>query len=188
MEDLARKYGPNPEVAEGHPGDLSSFVGTPTASFELARPSKEEARASLINQQAGEIPEDAVDIDPRQWLQHEDNLVVDYVLTRAGRLKIAALTESENDNVRKAAEKPRNPGKPQLGKEINLKLLRLWTIAFSLNKAYGYWGTPNELTADAIIKNNKLAGEITTIVTKITEISGYKEEGSESASSFLSFS
>lgn len=179
MEELAKKYGPAP-------GDAAGIPATPV-SFELARPNKDEARAALNNNNATPIPEDVQDIDPRQWLSHDDNLVVDYVVTRAGRLKVAALTENENDNVRKLSEKLRNPGRPQLGKDVNLKLLRLWTVAYSLNKAYGYFNTPSELTADLIAKNNKLAGEITTIVSKITEISGYKEEG-ESASSFLSIS
>jgi hypothetical protein len=74
-----------------------------------------------------------------------------------------------------------------MGRDINLKLLRLWTVAFSLNKSYKYWGTTNELTADIIAKNKKLSGEITTIVSKISEISGYKEDGA-SASNFLSVS
>lgn len=183
MQDLAKQYGPAPE------GVIDTTKTS--ANFELARPSREEARAAIANLDAtpipGIAPEDIEDIDPNQWLSHDDNLVVDYVVTRAGRLKVAALTENENDSVRKLSEKHRNPGKPQMGKEVNLKQLRLWTVAYSLNKAYNYWQTPNELTADLIARNNKLAGEITSIVSKITEISGYKEE-EQSPSTFLSIS
>lgn len=183
MEELSRTYGPPPDSKE----EIYPFTPVSSASFEVARPSKDEARAAVANIDVGEIPEDVEDIDPRQWLQHDDALVVDYVFTRAGRLKVAALSENEQDAVRKQAEKYRNPGRPQMGKDINLKALRLWTVAFSLNKAYGYTGTSNELTADLISRNNKLSGEITTIVNKITEISGYKEEGN-SSSTFLSVS
>ncbi len=177
IEDLARQYGPAPEDIEiDH-----------SALFDRERPSKEEARAALSAIDAGPIPDDVEDIDPGQWLRHDDSLVVDYVVTRAGRLKIAALDEDDQDNIRRQAEKLRNPGRPQMGKDIKLKLLRLWTVAFSLNKAYNYWGTPNELSADIIGKNKKLSGEITTIVARISEISGYKEDGTP-ASSFLSVS
>lgn len=180
MAELARQYGRAPE-------DVQEPVVDVAASFQIARPSKDEARTQLAQTENPYIPDDAEDIDPQQWLDHDDSLVIDYVVTRAGRLKIAALDESENDAVRKQAERLRNPGKPQLGRDINLKLLRLWTVAFSLNKAYGYWNTPKELSADMIAKNKKLSGEITTIVAKISEISGYKEEG-PSASTFLSVS
>jgi hypothetical protein len=188
MEDLAKRYGaaPGTEADVDGPGVQGIDGGVP-ASFELSRPSKDEARAALSQTNVSEIPDDVEDIDPRQWLQHDDSLVIDYVVTRAGRLKVAALDETEQDAVRKQAEKLRNPGRPQLGKDINLKLLRLWTVAFSLNKAYSYWGTPNELTANMISGNKKLSGEITTIVQRISEISGYKEDGA-SASSFLSVS
>lgn len=180
MAELARQYGRPPE-------EVQEQVVDATASFQINRPSKDEARAQLAQAQNPEVPEDAEDIDPQQWLDHDDRLVIDYVTTRAGRLKIAALDENENDAVRKQAERLRNPGKPQMGRDINLKLLRLWTVAFSLNKAYGYWNTPKELSADMILKNKKLSGEITYIVQRISELSGYKEEGS-SASSFLSVS
>jgi hypothetical protein len=178
MEDLSKQYGPPPS---------DTLVGAPAmASFETMRPSKDEARAALSAVDAGDI-ENVEDIDPSQWLSHDDSLVIDYVVTLAGRLKVAALDENDQDAVRKQAEKLRSPGRPQLGKDINLKLLRLWTIAYSLNKAYGYWGTPHELSADMIARNKKLSGEITVIVNKISEISGYKEDGS-SAASFLSVS
>lgn len=126
------------------------------------------------------------DIDPRQWLTSDDSAVVGYVTTRAGRLKIAALTESETDRVRKGAEKPINPAKPHLGKRVDLKLLRTLTACASLNKAYA--GTqgfiammPSELEA-------KLAGEITAIVNEIAKLSGYSEEEEESLPTFLQLS
>lgn len=180
MEELARQYGPKPE-------EVDVQTTSKLATFEQARPSKEEARAAISNFDVGDIPEDVEDIDPGQWLQHDDSLVVDYVVTRAGRLKIAALNENEQDSVRKLSERPRQPGRPQVGKEINLKLLRLWTVAYSLNKAYNYVGTSNELSAESISRNNKLSGEITYIVNRISELSGYKEDGGV-ASSFLSIS
>lgn len=182
MEQLARQYGPPPEG--------STVVDPATATFETSRPSKEEARAALANMEATgapDIPEDVEDIDPHQWLQHDDSLVIGYVVTRAGRLKIAALDETEQDQVRKLAERDRRPGKPQMGKDINLKLLRLWTVAYSLNKAYGWRGTTNEISAEQISRNSKLSGEITTIVQQISELSGYREDSS-TASNFLSVS
>lgn len=119
------------------------------------------------------------DIDPRQWLTSDDSSVIGYVNTRAGRLKIAALTEAESDLVRKGSEKPTNPGKPNSSRKINMKLLRTLTVCMSLNKAYpGSNITPAELEI-------KLAGEITSIVSEIGKLSGYTEEEEENLSTFL---
>lgn len=126
------------------------------------------------------------DIDPRQWLTSDDSAVIGYVNTRAGRLRIAALTEAETDRVRKGAEKPINPGKPNMGKKVDLKLLRTLTACASLNKAYAGRANyqpmmPSELEA-------KLAGEITAIVNEIAKLSGYSEDEEESLPTFLQLS
>lgn len=126
------------------------------------------------------------DIDPRQWLQSDDSAIVGYVNTRAGRLKIAALTEVESDQIRKGSEKPLFPGKNNSAKRIDLKTLRLLTATYSLNKAYkdtpGFQPLlPNEL-------EKKLAGEVTSIVNAISKLSGYTEEEDESLNNFLQVS
>jgi hypothetical protein len=173
LETLAKQYG-RPEG--------ENIQTQEPAEFRLQRPDKSEARVALGVEP--EVPSDIQDIDPGQWLQHDDSFVTDTVVTRAGRLVLAALDEMEQEKCRKLSEKYRQPGRPQAGKELGLKALRLWTVAFSLNKAYKLWGTPQELTADQIEKNKKLAGEITMMVNKISEISGYKEDTVEPTSFF----
>lgn len=126
------------------------------------------------------------DIDPRQWLTSDDSAVIGYVNTRAGRLKIAALTEAETDKVRKGAEKPINPGKPNQGKRVDLKLLRTLTACASLNKAYA--GRPNFIPMMPNELEAKLAGEITAIVNEIAKLSGYTEDEEESLPTFLQLS
>jgi len=126
------------------------------------------------------------DIDPRQWLTSDDSAVIGYVNTRAGRLRIAALTESETDRVRKGAEKPINPGKPSMGKRVDLKLLRTLTACESLNKAYR--GRPGFQPMMPSELESKLAGEITAIVNEIAKLSGYSEEEEESLPTFLQLS
>ena len=118
------------------------------------------------------------DIDPRQWLTHDTSTVTTTVQTMAGRLKIAALDEKETEAARKFAEKPSNPGRPNGPKDINLTKLRCATVALSLNKAYGYTNTPNQIQPDEI--QRKLSGEITTIVEAISKLSGYQEDNQDS--------
>src|SRR5712664_4222247 len=98
----------------------------------------------MIDSLEPETPEEVVtpkivepqDIDPGQWLNASSGTLTDFVDTKAGRLKIAALTEKEADTIRKQAETidPRNPRQRQ----ISTKKLRLSTVAASVNKAYGY--------------------------------------------------
>lgn len=184
LEDLARSYGPPPQ---NEPVPAPALTpGSPMEAFEANRPSKQDVRVALGIDP--EIGEDVEDIDPSQWLQHDDTNIVDYVETRAGRLKIAALDESELDLCRRMATKDKHPGRPQAGKEINMKRLRLWIIAYSLNKAYNLFKQPGELTADLIEKNKKLSGEITMMIARITDLSGYKDEVPSGESSFLSVS
>jgi hypothetical protein len=114
------------------------------------------------------------DIDPRQWLTHDTSVVTTSVKTMAGRLKIAALDEKETEAARKFAEKPHNPGRPNGPKDINLTKLRCATVAISLNKAYGWTNTPQQINPDEVQK--KLSGEITTIVAAISKLSGYEED------------
>jgi hypothetical protein len=119
------------------------------------------------------------DIDPRHWLESDDGAVTGFVNTRAGRLKIAALTEAETDQVRRGSEKPINPGNPKSGKRIDLKKLRTLTVCVSLNKAHpGSNIMPDEL-------EKKLSGEITMIVNEISKLSGYSEEEEENLNNFL---
>ena len=129
------------------------------------------------------LPPPPVDINPREWLDSDDSAIIGYVQTRIGRLKIAALTEEESDTIRKGSERPINPGKTNSGKKIDLKRLRVLTVAASLNKAYKDQGiviSPDEV-------QRKLTGEVTSIVQKISELSGYKEEedDAESVTGFL---
>lgn len=139
-----------------------------------------------LNTNGANEPTPVQDIDPRTWLQSQDELIIGRVKTRAGFIKIAALTEAETDKVRKAAERPINPGKPQLGNKIDLKRLRTNTACESINKANagvpGYQPiVPNEL-------ERKLSGEITSIVNQISKLSGYTEEEEESLTTFLQVS
>lgn len=129
--------------------------------------------------------EEIADIDPRQWLTHDDSLRTTTVVLNAGRIKIAGLTEKEGDRIRKASETP-VPGNPKQ-KQSSLKKLRVLTVALSLNKAYGWVNTPNQITPDQV--EEKLMGEITTLVNEISKISGYSEDGqAENLSSFLQVS
>jgi hypothetical protein len=114
------------------------------------------------------------DIDPAQWLEASTGLVTDYVVTRKGRLKIAALTETESDVIRKASESI-NPSNPHGPKKLNIKKMRLGTVAASINKAHGYTpADPRFMTPEKL--QGALTGEITMIVNKITEIGGFKED------------
>ena len=137
-------------------------------------PDKQQAREALGYEPT--VPEGIEDIDPEQWLTHDDTEVYDYVLTRAGRLKISALLESELREIRKAAEKWRVPGKPSAGRELDPDKLRAAIVAASLNKAYGWTGTDKELTAKKIQSHDKLSGEISVISFKIQRISGFDAE------------
>lgn len=126
------------------------------------------------------------DIDPRSWLQSEDSEIIGYVNTRAGKLKIAALTEAETDRIRKGSEKPINPGKPNSGKRVDLKLLRLLTATESINKANK--GRPGYVPVMWSELDRKLSGEITSIVNEISKLSGYSEEEEENLNNFLHLS
>ena len=126
--------------------------------------------------------EDVADIDPLQWLTHDDNLRTAYVVVGAGRLKIAALTEKEGDRIRKLSEgpDPRNPKQRQ----SSLKKLRVLTVVWSLNKAAGWINTPQAITPEQV--EEKLMGEITTLVSEISKLSGYSEDGqAQNLGSFL---
>jgi hypothetical protein len=114
------------------------------------------------------------DIDPGEWLTASEQVITGYVDTIAGRLKIAALTEEESEKIRKSAESI-NPANPRGPRIMSLMKMRLATVAASLNKAYGYAPSdPRYLTAAKMPKT--LAGEVTMIVKKITELGGYTEE------------
>src|SRR6266516_5629810 len=119
-------------------------------------------------------PESVEDIDPRKWLTADDSAIVGRVKTRAGYLKVAALTEAETDHIRKGSEKWINPGKQSLGKRVDLKTLRLLTACESINKAH--LGVPGYIPIMPTELDKKLAGEITSIVNQITKLSGYTEE------------
>lgn len=113
------------------------------------------------------------DIDPATWLSASSGVITGFVDTKAGRLRIAALTEKEADTVRKLAESPdpRNPRQRQL----NLMKLRLLTVASSVNKAYGYSiASPGYMVPEKMY--GTLSGEITMIVAEITKLSGFTED------------
>lgn len=125
------------------------------------------------------------DIDPAQWLTASATIPVGYVNTKAGRLKIAALTEKESDAIRRASQSP-VPGKPQQ-RQLNLKKLRLATVAASVNKAYGYTpADPRFIQPEQM--EVALSGEITTIVSEISKLSGFVEDSQESPGEFFQIS
>jgi hypothetical protein len=148
--------------------------------------SNEEEEAPRFTSAGREIPPPIEDIDPRDWLTSDDSAVIGYVNTRAGRLKIAALTESETDMIRKGSEKLINPGKPNSGKRIDLKKLRVLTASQSINKANKDRPGYIPLMPDDLEK--KLAGEITAIVNAISKLSGYGEEEEDTLNTFLQVS
>jgi hypothetical protein len=119
------------------------------------------------------VAADPQDIDPGQWLTATSGLVTGFVQTRAGRLKIAALTEKEADMIRKSSESM-VPGNPRQ-RQTSIKKLRLSTVAASVNKAYGYVvGNPSFLTPDKL--ESALSGELTMIIAEISKLSGFAEE------------
>lgn len=132
-----------------------------------------------------DVPEDAEDIDPEQWLAHDDENVYDYVETRAGRLKIAALSEKELRIIRRSIQRPQRAGSnSQANREADLERLRASIVAYSLNKAYEWFGTDKELTPKRIVESNKLSGEVSILLIKIQEISGFKAEVLNNSSFF----
>jgi hypothetical protein len=115
------------------------------------------------------------DIDPGQWLQKTTSgVITGYVTTKAGRLKIAAMDETETDAIRRAAESI-DPSNPRGPRKLNIRKLRLGTVAASMNKAYGYTAAdPRFLTPDKLVK--ALSGEVTMIVNEITKLGGFVED------------
>lgn len=143
----------------------------------------------IVDEEEEEVTNQAVeqeDIDPGTWLSSEDSEVIGYVTTRAGRLKIAALTEAETDRIRKGSERPINPGKANSGKRVDLKMLRLLTATESINKANK--NRPGFTPIMWSQLDKKLSGEITSIVNEISKLSGYSEEEEENLNNFLQLS
>ena len=126
------------------------------------------------------------DIDPGQWLTASKEVATEFVIVKAGRLKIAALTERESDVLRKSAEKI-NPANPRGPKLLDLKKMRQLTVCASINKAYGYNNSdPRYLRPDLL--DEALTGELTTLVQRITALSGYVEDSSASAEAVFQIS
>jgi hypothetical protein len=151
--------------------------------FRRMRPPREEIlkEAGIQDEADEEIP----DIDPGQWLASDDAAEVRWAAVKAGRIKLAGLTEAEQEEIRNLSARPINPGNPRLGKETKLTLVRLWTVAYSMNKAYGYGpDDPRRITAKMIQENNKLGGEITYLGNIISELSGYQRDETETAQLF----
>jgi hypothetical protein len=143
------------------------------------RPDPEAARTPAEFKKAKAIAHESMeDIDPETWLasEYDPEDLTSYVELRAGRVKVAAITEAEQDGIRRRSLVPRDPKRPRGERELNMKLIRYWTICVSMNKAYGYPpGDPRELTPRKIEQSARLSGEITKISDEVFRISGYDE-------------
>lgn len=116
------------------------------------------------------------DIEPGQWLAASKEVPTETVEVKGGRIKLAALTEKESDQLRRLAERI-NPSNPRGPKLMDLKKMRIVTACASINKAYGYTPSdPRFLRPEQL--EEALTGELTMINKKIAEISGYKEDSS----------
>lgn len=146
--------------------------------------SEDEEPVSASGMPAIEGPED---IDPNEWLAHDDSTTTDHVFVQMGdrevRLKIAAITEAE-DNVLLKASRKFDPKTKSAGK-IDFSRYRKLVVAYSLSKAQGTEKTPQAVNPDAL--GAKLTGHLTVIQKAIMKVSGMDMDESTPAADPSSF-
>lgn len=129
-----------------------------------------------------------MDIDPNEWLTHDDSLITDTVTIQQGdktvRLKIAALTEKEDNQLLKLARKL-DPKNPRGSGKIDFSRYRRLQIALSLSKASGLVDTPQQITEAAL--GGKLTGHLTTIQKAIMKLSGMDMDDNSSTPDLSEF-
>jgi hypothetical protein len=140
--------------------------------------------------EVGSIPiEQPEEMDLADWLSARDvaELVDFFVLHNGKRIKIAAITDREENTIRKSCLKI-NPQNPKGPRRLDATAWRQMLIAVSINKASGKrdgdagFVTPTALAA-------RPTGELTSIQQSILKLSGWSEEDmgtrSEDATAFF---
>jgi hypothetical protein len=130
---------------------------------ELAPESSEEIEEPIV------VPDGPQDIDPTEWLAGEREAagVTGYVVMDGRRLKIAPITEGEDNQLLKASRRPDKQGK--IGPDF--LLYRRLYIAKSLNKA----NPAKAISHDDLIVAR--SGYLSRLQKAIQEISGQEFQG-----------
>jgi hypothetical protein len=121
------------------------------------------------------------DIDPASWLAHDEADLtgnVEVMVNGEPRtLRIAPITEKENNDLLKASRKfnkldPKNP-------KMDFTEYRLRAIAYSLNKA----NPGNTITSEALL--GRLTGQLTKIQEAVFRLSGLEVESRSDVTDFF---
>lgn len=131
--------------------------------------------AEVVEQPAVTEPQD---IDIHAWLGQQSAQATDYVEFDDGRVKIAAVSEVEENRLMKAARRvdPKNPGQTK----VDVLLYRRLYVAFSLGKASGTTIDPDKL-------NGMLPGKLTRLQREIQRLSAYEVQPQAQIDPFASF-
>jgi hypothetical protein len=129
------------------------------------------------------------DIDPSDWLSGGGAAVADgvgyFTLRNGKRLKIAMVTDGEENRIRTMSKRPA-PGSPGRGLKVDFSTYRREFIAFSINKAHGYLkGDPKQVTGEQL--KAQPVGELTQMLKAVMELSGMGtiEDGGTDPESFF---
>jgi hypothetical protein len=120
------------------------------------------------------------DIDPQEWLAPVEVPVVGYFAVERlkGRVKIAALTDKETNNIMRASRRPDAKGRTK----VNAQMSKLLCVAYSINKANGKLTDQGQFAPGAVLPQqleNVLGGEVVECYKAISRLSGFKEDNSD---------
>lgn len=133
------------------------------------QPSDEDGTSAFLTETQAE------DVDLAHWLSGEDTAdLVDFFVLRDGkRLKIAAITDGEQQLIENASREV-NPLNPKGPRKLNPGKWRRNLIALSINKANGVKnGERGYVTEQALLQ--RPTGELTEIQKAIFKLSGFQD-------------
>jgi hypothetical protein len=129
-------------------------------TFDLVPEASEELDEPIVMGDAA-----SEDVDIYEWLGRQNADATAFVEIDGARIKIAALSEAEENRILKASRRidPKNPQQTR----VDLLLYRRAMVAFSLGKAAGKPVQPEQL-------EKMLPGRLTKLQTEIQKLSGHE--------------
>ena len=133
----------------------------------------------VVDDEENPLLETPDDIDPGAWLGDTTTQIGRFTLSNGKTLKLASLTDAEEIAVRRGTSKV-NPTNPKGPRVFDWNRYRRAFIAESINKAYDkHLGDAGYVTPDSL--GGRPAGELTSIMKRIMELSG--QSGNDDGSS-----
>jgi len=126
--------------------------------------------------------DDVPDVDPMAWLSGsldtpESTTGYYYLPNNAGRIKLAALTEKEENAIRSSSTRinPKNPGGPRV---LQTNHYKRNLVAAAMNKAVD-GNILGAVNGDALA--SRLSGQVTEMFKVVIKLGGFNEDSESSA-------